>query len=346
MDNFAFGEDLGPAVKPLTRPQKAAVIVRLLLAEGVELSLADLPEPVQDELVLQMARMKSVDHATLAAVAAEFAGEIDSIGLSFPRGLAGALGTLGKALSPISADKFRRQLGPEALGDPWERVGQLATDDLVPVLQAESVEVGAVVMARLKVGKAAELLSKLPGAKARRIAYAMSLTEAVRPDLVLRIGRAILEQIDARPSPAFSDGPVERVGAILNFSPASTRDDVLAGLDETDKQFADEVRKAIFTFANIPERIDPRDVAKIIRSVDQLTLVTALAAAEGRSMTKPLEFILSNITQRLAGQLREEMASMGKVREKEGDDAMSAVINAIRELETSGEILLIAEEDE
>jgi flagellar motor switch protein FliG len=346
MDELAFGDSFAPPIKPLTRPQKAAVIVRLLLAEGVDLSLTDLPEAVQDELVLQMARMKSVDHATLAAVAAEFASEIDSIGLSFPRGLAGALGTLGKALSPVSVDKFRRQLGPEAMGDPWERIGQLATEDLLPVLQAEAVEVGAVVMAKLKVAKAAELMSRLPGPKARRIAYAMSLTEAVRPDLVLRIGRAILEQIDARPSPAFSDGPVERVGAILNFSPASTRDDVLAGLDETDKQFADEVRKAIFTFANIPERIDPRDVAKIIRSVDQLTLVTALAAAEGRSMTKPLEFILSNITQRLAGQLREEMASMGKVREKEGDDAMSAVINAIRELETSGEILLIAEEDE
>src|SRR5690606_17464121 len=97
-------------------------------------SLADLPEEIQDELVLQMARMKAVDHATLAAVAAEFAAEIDQIGLSFPRGIAGALGALGKAISPVAADRFRRQLGAEAMGNPWERIGALASHDLLPVL--------------------------------------------------------------------------------------------------------------------------------------------------------------------------------------------------------------------
>lgn len=331
--------------RPLTRPQKAAVIVRLLLSEGVELSLAGLPEAVQDELVVEMARMKPVDRDTLAAVAAEFAGELDGIGLSFPRGLAGALGTLGKALSPVAAERFRRQLGDAAQGDPWERIGALDTALLVPLLEGEAVEVGAVVLSKLKVPKAAELLGRLPGPKARRIAYAMSQTAGVRPDLVARIGREILAQIDARPAAAFAEGPVERVGAILNSSPASTRDDVLTGLDETDKQFADEVRKAIFTFHNIPERIDPRDVAKILRAVEQPVLITALAAAESGGQAKSAEFILANMSQRMAAQLREEMAALGKVKGKDGEAAMNAVVAAVRALEAAGEIFLIAGEE-
>jgi flagellar motor switch protein FliG len=151
--------------------------------------------------------------------------------------------------------------------------------------------------------------------------------------------------LDAKPVPAFSDGPVERVGAILNFSPAATRDDVLAGLDETDKDFADEVRKAIFTFLNIPERIDTRDVAKIIRGVEQPILITALAAAQGKGQMKAVEFILANMSQRMAAQLREEMEALGKVKPKDGEDAMSAVVAAIRGLEAAGEIFLTASED-
>ena len=37
-----------------------------------------------------------------------------------------------------------------------------------------------------------------------------------------------------QPARAFDAGPVERVGAILNISPALTREDVLKGLDEAD----------------------------------------------------------------------------------------------------------------
>jgi flagellar motor switch protein FliG len=345
MGSAAATFDPGVRGGALTRPQKAAVIVQLLLQEGVDISLAELPEPIQDELVIQMARMKAVDHDTLAAVAAEFAAEIDSIGLRFPRGIAGALGVLGKAISPVAADRFRRQLGVEAMGDPWGRIGELATTDLLPVLAAESVEVGAVILAKLKVSKAAEILGRLPGPKARRIAYAMSLTQTVRPALVLQIGRSILDQIDARPLPAFADGPVERIGAILNFAASATRDEVLAGLEETDKGFADEVRKAIFTFANIPERIDIRDVPKIVKVVEQPVLILGLAAAEQQGCGRSTEFILGNMSQRMAAQLREEMEALGKVRDRDGEEAMNAIVNGIRELEASGDLLLIAVEE-
>lgn len=347
MEDMGFALAGGTLVpRALTRPQKAAVIVRYLIAEGVEISLADLPEEVQDELVLQMAQMKAVDQATLSSVTDEFASEVEAIGLSFPRGLAGALGTLGKALSPVSAEKFRRQLGADAQGDPWERIGALSEEVLLPVLEAESIEIGAVLLSKLKVGKAAELLGQLPGPRARRIAYAMSQTAAIRPELVTRIGRSILDQVDSRPVPAFTDGPVKRVGAILNFSPASTRDDVLAGLDETDKQFADEVRKAIFTFENIPERIETRDIAKVVKAVDQAQLTCALQSSAQRGQTKPVEFILGNMSQRMAAQLREEMEALGKVKDKDGEEAMSAVVAAIREMEARGEIFMRAGDEE
>jgi len=136
------------------------------------------------------------------------------------------------------------------------------------------------------------------------------------------------------------------VGAILNVSPALTRDDVLIGLEAEDADFAAEVRKAIFTFVHIPARLNPRDTPKITRLVDQPVLVTALAAATARpGLEQAADFILNNISQRLAQGLREEMGTRGRVKDRDAEEAMTAIIAAIRTLETSGEITLIQPEE-
>src|SRR5690606_8998301 len=121
---------------------------------------------------------------------------------------------------------------------------------LLPVLEEESVEVAAVMLSKLAVPKAAELLGKLQGERARRVAYAVSLTGNVDPETVRRIGLSLATQLENLPARAFDTGPVERVGAILNSAPQLIRDEVLAGLEEDDEDFARLVRKAIFTFVH------------------------------------------------------------------------------------------------
>lgn len=330
----------------LTRQQKAAIIVRLLKSDGGELSLIDLSEEMQQDLTMQMGAMRSVTHETVAFVVDEFIAELESIGLSFMGGLEGALNTLDGSIDPQMAERLRREAGVKRTGDPWERIMGLEADRLLPVLQEESVEVAAVALSKLNVSKAAELLGMLPGERARRITYAVSQTSGVTPDAVQRIGQSLAIQLDNVPVQVFDDGPIERVGAILNSSPAATRDDVLAGLEEDDKTFAKQVRKAIFTFANIPARIDPRDVPKITRGVDQAVLVTALAAATADGFEESTEFILANISKRMAEGIREEMTELGKVKEADGEEAMSAVVAEIRELEAAGEVFFVAADDD
>ena len=121
---------------------------------------------------------------------------------------------------------------------------------------------------------------------------------------------------------------------------------MLEGLEQQDEAFAKEVRKAIFTFANIPTRIDPRDVPKITRGLDQAVLVTALAAAAATGSEEPTDFILGNISKRMAEGIREEIKELGKVKEADGEVAMSAVVAEIRELEAAGEVLFVAAEEE
>lgn len=330
----------------LSRKQKAAIIVRLALSDETELSLTKLPENMQQDLTMQMSTMRSISRDTVSMVVDEFITEMDSIGLSFSGGLEGALTTLDGAIDAQMADRLRREGGVKRTGDPWDTILGMDAQRLLPIIESESVEVAAVLLSKINVSKAAEILGMLTGQQARRITYAVSLTSAVTPQAVQRIGQSLAVQLDNVPELAFEDGPVERVGAILNSSPANTREDVLSGLDEDDKGFANLVRKAIFTFANIPSRIDPRDVPKITRGIDQAILVMALAYAAGNGLEKSSEFVLENISKRMADSLREEMQEMDKIKDSDGEAAMNKVVTEIRELEAAGEVLFVAEDDE
>ncbi len=332
------GRPLAPST--MTGRQKAAIIVRLLLSEGGNLPLRDLPDHLQAALTEQIGSMRSVDRDTLRNVVEEFLTRLESVGLSFPGGIDGALQMLDGHISATAASRLKRLASASAKADPWDRIAALDPEKLLPVLTEESVEVGAVMLSKLAVSRAAELLGKLPGDRARRIAYAVSQTGNIDPETVRQIGLSLVGQLEAQPIRAFDTDPVERVGAILNFSPAATRDDVLQGLTETDTDFATQVRRAIFTFADIPARIEGRDISKVTRGVDQATLINALAGAAGDDDRAAAEFILSNMSQRMAASLREEMAERGKVKDKDAEAAMTAIIVAIRDLESAGELVL------
>ncbi len=332
-----------PAIRPR---EKAAIIVRLLLAEGAPIKLTSLPEEMQTALTQQMGQMRRVSRVTLRNVVDEFLTELDGVGLSFPGGLEGALSIMDGHLSASASNRLRRLSGGNSSVDPWERINALSLDRIMPVLDEESIEVCAVVLSKLPVARAAALLSKMPGERARQVAYAVSLTGNVDPDTVRRIGMSLAAQLDSQPQKAFDVGPGERVGAILNIAAAFTRDDVLKSLVETDFDFAQIVKKNIFTFEHIRGKLAARDVPKVIRIVDQSALVTALTYAVANPELEPsAEHILVNLSQRMTQTLREEVAARGKIKDKDAEEAMGTIVMAIRQLEGSGEITLVQPED-
>lgn len=338
-----------PGPQGLDRRQKAAIIVRFLLQEGADMPLSDLPEEMQTALAQQMGSMRHISRETLEQVVAEFADELERLGLTFPRGLAGALSALDGRISPQTAARLRKEAGVRRSGDPWAFIRELEVEKLAAAVQCESTEVSAVLLSKLPVPKAAELLARIPGAQARRITHAMSLTSAVTPEAVDRIGLSLAAQFETEPPRAFEEGPEARLGSILDITDAGKRDEVLSALDEDDAEFSARVRKAIFTFPDIPARIAPPDVPRITREADPEALGTALAYAlahEDEAIRAAADFLLSNISKRMAENIREEAAERGRIRQRDGEAAQTAVIMSIRALQSRGEIGFIDPEEE
>ena len=330
--------DAAPPRADIPRPRKAAIIVRLLLSEGADLPLGDLPEEAQVRLTAELASLRYVDGATLRAVVGEFLGALESFGLPFPGGIDGALRLLDGHISAEAAAGLRaRASGAEP--DPWTRLGALDEETLCALLEAERDEIGAVLLTKIDTSRAARLLAGLPGERARRLACAVSLTARVPPETVARIGRSLLDEVDVRPAPAFDTPPEARMGAILNAAPAATREAVMSAIEDEDEDFARKVRRAIFTFADIPARLGARDVPTLTRALAGEQLGAALKAAEGRA-DSAAAYLLDNMSKRMAEQIRADLADMPTPDEDEAEAAMAAVIAAIRGLADEGEIRL------
>ena len=66
----------------------------------------------------------------------------------------------------------------------------------------------------------------------------------------------------------------------MNYTRGDIRQSVLSFLDETQPELADAVRATMFTFQDIHERVERRDVSAIVRGIDQDQLIRALKGAE------------------------------------------------------------------
>ena len=331
------------ANETLSTRRKAAMIVQMLINDGSPLSLAKLPEPLQELLTRELGAIRMVDRDTVAHVAEEFVQEVETIGLAAAGTQDGAVSALADHLSPDLAYRLRQQTHAGQNDDRWPEVTALSVERLIAIMMAESVEIGAIVLSKLSVTTAAEVLSQTPGDRARRISLAISRTENTSPDAVQAIGFALAEDYGRSPALAFEKAPVQRLGAILNATKSDRREDLLESLGEDDPVFAGDVRKAIFTFKDIVDRLKPLDVPNCTRTIPADILNQAIAAglAGDAALQASAEFILENLSQRMSAQIREDVAELPPLKPDDADAAMTALTTAIRTMVDNGELALL-----
>jgi len=330
----------------LDRAQKAAIIVRLLLDQGSDLPLPEIGTPAMVRLVRAMAGMSHVDAATALQVVDEFLSELDGLSIRFRPGLEGAMALLGDHLDAQARAALTPAEDPSGTADPWAQLARRPAAELAALLAGETPQVTALALACLPAAAGAELLAQLPAEAARAATLAAGRAGPVAAETLERAGAALLARAEAAADRGALPGtPAERIGAVLNFAPGETRGALLDGLEAADAELAEQVRAVMFTFEDIPDRVEPREVPRIVREIDPETLPRALAGARAAS-PEVTDFILANLGKRLSEQLKEEVNEIGEVSRRDADAAMNAVIAAIKALEEAGEITLIAPMEE
>ena len=91
----------------------------------------------------------------------------------------------------------------------------------------------------------------------------------------------------------------------------------------------------MFVFEDILS-LDDRSIQRVLREVDNNELATALKSANEEVQT----VIFNNLSKRLVAMIKDDMDFMGPVRLKDVEEAQQKIVNIIRKLEDSGEIVI------
>ena len=134
-----------------------------MLRSDLDIPVDDLSVDAQAQLAKELANLQFVERNLLTEVIEEFSSEVTSIGLNLRGGAAQTLNLLEGKISTETAERLRKEAGVRKFSDPWDRLNISDIDELIAIIEAESIEVSAIIISKLDVSKAAALLGKLPG---------------------------------------------------------------------------------------------------------------------------------------------------------------------------------------
>lgn len=319
--------------------EKAAIILTALGPEQAAPVLRELGEASIRRFARIVAGMGVVPGAVLDLVVREFLGELGG-----SEDIAGGIVTARKMLSgALDRDAYARIMEDvQGLANIsiWDRLGNAPVGSLANYLAGEHPQVGAVVLSRLRADRAARVLERLPAGIAQTIVLRMSRVPRLDPAVLDQVKDVIeAEFLSVIQREQASKKPAELLAGLMNHVSGAAREQFLAGLESAEPAFAAEVQRVMFTFADIASRVGPRDVTQLTRAVEEPVLLQALKTGQ-ETAPKVVEFILGNLSKRLAERLTEDLAAMLPVPLKEGEAAQAELIKAIQAMAQKGEIKL------
>ena len=130
-------------------------------------------------------------------------------------------------------------------------------------------------------------------------------------------------------------GGIDYVANVMNNLDRTSEKNIFDGLSAYDQELAEEIRKRMFVFEDIIT-MDDRSVQRFVRDCDPRDLVLALKAANEEVSRK----LLSNMSTRMAQNIRDDLEITTNVRMKDVEDAQQRIVDIIRDLEEKNEIVI------
>jgi flagellar motor switch protein FliG len=127
----------------------------------------------------------------------------------------------------------------------------------------------------------------------------------------------------------------EMMAEIFNSLDRNTESRFLAALEERNRDSAERIKALMFTFEDL-SKLDPSGVQTLLRVVDKPKLGLAL---KGASETLR-DLFFTNMSERAAKIMREDMAAMGPVRLRDVDEAQMYMVQMAKDLAARGEIVM------
>mgnify|MGYP002578394198 FL=1 len=316
--------------------QKAAILLITLGPEKAAVVFKHLKEDEIEQLTLEIANTRSVTPAQKEQVLNEFYEVCLAQQYIAEGGIGYAKDLLQKALGESKAQEVLGKLTASLQVRPFEFIRKTEASQILNFIQDEHPQTIALILSYLSPQQAAGIISSLTPDKQTDVAKRIAMMDRTSPDVIKEVERVLERKLSSLVNQDYTIvGGVDAVVNILNTVDRSTEKHIMESLEIEEPELADEIRKKMFVFEDILS-LDNRAIQRVLRDVDNHDLALALKGATEEVQN----VILNNLSSRLASMIKEDMEYMGPVRMKDVEDAQQKIVNIIRKLEDSAEIVI------
>lgn len=323
--------------RTFTGPEKAAILMVSLGEEQAIKILENMDEREIQMLGNYMAAMGDVDTPSMDSVTKEFYDQVDAgtggLGIG---GIDFLKTALMKALDPAKATEILNNITTpgEEMGGGLETVRMLEPGTIASFMINEHPQTAAIVMAHLEPQKASQTIREMPEENRMEIIHRMATLGRVAPNILRELDEALQNEFRASGAVSGSKlGGVETASHIMGALDRATETSILTALDEVDPDLANEIRNLRFTYEDIA-KVDDQGIQLILKEVNQEDLLISLKTASDTLKEK----WLSNMSERAAMMVREDLDSMGPTKISDVEKTQQKIIAVCKQLEEDGKI--------
>ena len=316
--------------------EKAATLLITLGPEKSAQIFKHLKEEEIEQLTLEIANTSSVSPQTKEKVLNEFYEVCLAQQYIAEGGIGYAKELLEKALGEEKAKNVIGKLTASLQVRPFEFIRKTDPSQLLNFIQDEHPQTIALILSYLPATQSSLVISSLPPEKQADVAKRIAQMDRTSPDVIKQVEKVLERKLSSLVNQDYTIvGGVDAIVSILNSVDRGTEKHIMETLEVEEPELADEIRKKMFVFEDILS-LDDRAIQRVLRDVDNSDLALALKGATEEVQN----VILNNLSSRLAVMIKEDMEFMGPVRMKDVEEAQQKIVNIIRKLEDSAEIVI------
>jgi flagellar motor switch protein FliG len=295
-----------------------------------------MPAEAVEEVSREIAQMKEIDTGMRRTVFGEFYHlamanhHLNEGGLEYAKTL------LTKSLSEADAKRIIKQVTQQVQTTPFSFLQRAESENLLTFIQDEHPQTIALILAHLPSSKASEILIGLPSAKQIEVVKRIANMEQTNPEVIKEVERGLEHRLSDIVSQTFEKaGGVDTVAEMLNLADRSTEKSIMEGLEAEDPDLVESIRRLMFVFEDIG-KVNDKGIQGVLKEIENDTLALALKTASDELKAK----IFKNMSERAAQLIQEDMQFMGPVRVSDVEQAQQKIVDVVRKLEESGEIVI------
>src|SRR6201986_3738843 len=321
-------------VRTLTGAERAAVIMLSLGEEHSAKIWGMMDEEEIKEVSQVMSNLGSVSASVIEKLLVDFVGQMSGTG-----SLMGSYESTERLLVRMLPEDKVGQIMEEIRGPAgrtmWDKLANVNESVLANYLKNEYPQTVAVVLSKIKPEHAARVLAALPEEFALEVVQRMLRMESVQKDILDKVEQTLRVEFMSNLARTAKRDSHEMMADIFNNFDRQTENRFVAALEERNRESAERIRALMFVFEDL-SKLDPGGVQTLLRAVEKSQLGLALKGASDGLR----EMFFSNMSERAAKIMREDMESMGPVRLKDVDTAQMAMVQVAKDLAAKGEIML------